>query len=70
MKRREFAVIVKGILASRLYNIYNLVELLIKLKKHIPSIVWYKIQLPKTPYKLFANIVLYISSIVAAQEAY
>ncbi|KIM96252.1 hypothetical protein OIDMADRAFT_132452, partial [Oidiodendron maius Zn] len=39
IKYKEFIVIVKGIVAFRLYNIYNLVELLIKLKKYISSII-------------------------------
>jgi hypothetical protein len=69
VKRREFTVIVKGIAASRLRNIHNPAELLIELKKHTPGIARCKIQLPKTPYRLFADVVLHMSSVVAAQEA-
>ena len=66
MKHREFAVLAKGILATRLHNIYNLAELLDKLKKHTPSITRYKIQLLKTLCRLFADVVLHISSVVVA----
>jgi hypothetical protein len=69
VKCREFAVIVKGMSASRLYSIYNPEELLKELQKYILGINRCKIQLPKTPYSIFADIILYISSVVAIQEA-
>ena len=68
MKRREFAVIVKGIPASRLCSIHSPVELLKELQKYIPGINRCKIQLPRTPRGIFADIVLYMSSVVAVQE--
>ena len=66
MKHREFTVLAKGILVARLHNVYNLAELLNKLKKCIHSITRYKMQLPKTLCRLFADVVLYISSVVTA----
>ena len=69
VKRREFAVMVKGMLASRLRNIHDPAVLLNELKKRTPGIARCKIQLPKTPRGLFADVVLHMSSVVAAQEA-
>jgi hypothetical protein len=69
VKRREFTVIVKGMPASRLRNIHSPTELLNGLQKHTPGINRCKIQLPRTPRGLFADVILHMSSVVAAQEA-
>ena len=43
VKYREFIVIVKGILATRLQAIYNLKDLLYILQKYIPEISRYRV---------------------------
>jgi hypothetical protein len=68
VKRREFAVIAKGLPASRLRGIQNPERLLIELQKHTPMISRCRTQLPKFPSGLFASVVLHMSSVAAAQE--
>jgi len=68
VKRREFAVIVKGMPATRLRRVHTPEELLAELRKRTPAISRCRIQLPKSPRGLFAEVVLHMSSVVAAQE--
>ena len=55
--------------ASRLRSIHNPEELLKELQKRTPGINRCKIQLPRTPRGIFADVILHMSSVVAAQEA-
>jgi hypothetical protein len=67
VKRREFAVIAKGLLATRLREYYDPEEVLKELKKRVPAINRCRIQLLRTLYRRFAEVVLYMNSVAAVQ---
>jgi len=69
IRRREFTVISKGLLAARLQAIHSSQELLKELQGRTPGITRYKAQLPKSSSGKYAVVVIHFSSVVAAQEA-
>jgi hypothetical protein len=69
VKRREFAVVAKGLPAGRLRGIHDPTALLEELRKRTPGIARCRIHLPKTSHGRFAEVTLHMGSIAAAQEA-
>jgi hypothetical protein len=67
VKRREFAVMVKGMPAARLRSIHDPKDLLYTLQKRTPEISRCRVKLPKSQRGRFAEVILHMSSVAAAQ---
>ena len=66
----EFTIIVKGLPVTRLRTVHSISEVLESLKRHTPGLSRYKVQLPRNLQGKFADIILYIDSVVAVQQVY
>ena len=68
LRRREYAVIAKGLPASRLRQIHRPEELLKALQKKHPAVARCRIQLPRSPHQRFAEVVLHTTNALAANQ--
>jgi hypothetical protein len=69
VRPREFTVIAKGLPAHRLWAIHDPQQVIKELQKQTAGINCYKVQLPRSSSGRHAIVILYMNSIVAAQEA-
>ena len=70
VKAREFMVIVKGLSAQRLRAIHDPEQVVNELKKRTAGINRCKVQLLRMPESRYTMVILYMNSVVAAQEVY
>ena len=68
VKAREFTVIVKGLSVQRLRAIHDPEQVVNELKKRTAGINRCKVQLSRAPGSRYAMVILYMNSVVAAQE--
>ena len=60
----------KGLPAIHLRTVYSTAEVLKSLRKHIPGISKYRVQLLRTSQGKYTEVILYIDSITTVQQVY